>query len=114
MKHYRDENNKVYAFEADGSQDFLIKPNYVLLTDNELATLRAPTSEQIAAQEKALAEKQQADATKADAVIQYLVTHTPQECAAYVGQNVTNLATAVTMLQKFAMALCVLSKERFK
>lgn len=51
---------------------------------------------------------------KADSVIQYLVNHTPAECSAYVVTNVTNLATAVSLLQKMAMALCVLSKEKLR
>jgi hypothetical protein len=51
---------------------------------------------------------------KLDPVVQYLVTHTPTECSAYVATNVTNLATAVSLLQKFAIALCVLSKKEFR
>lgn len=51
---------------------------------------------------------------KTEAVIQYLVTHTPAECDAYVHANVTNLATAVNLLGKMAMALCVLSKREFR
>lgn len=66
-----------------------------------------PTAEQIAAAE-ALAE------AKADAAIQYLITHTPAECYAYVQTNVTNLATAVSFLGKIAMVLSVIAKERLR
>ena len=72
------------------------------------------------AAEQAAFEAQQADdaaakqASKAEAVIQYLVTHTPAECDAYVHANVTNLATAVNLLGKMAMALCVLSRKEFR
>jgi hypothetical protein len=48
MKHFKDENNAIYAFELDGSQDAFIKPNMTLLSDDELAILRAPTPEQLA------------------------------------------------------------------
>lgn len=93
MNLYKTLQNKVYSAEAD--------------------IINAPTTEQLAAQALALADKQQADLAKADAVIQYLVSHTPAECEAYVQANVTNLATAKDMLGKFAMALCVLSKDKF-
>mgnify|MGYP003418809020 FL=1 len=69
---------------------------------------------------KAAMEAQHADdeqamhLAKADSVIQYLVTHTPAESDAYIRANVTNLATAVNMLAKFAVALCVLSKREFR
>jgi hypothetical protein len=35
MKLYKSPNNKVYAFEADGSQDHLIWKNFVALTQEE-------------------------------------------------------------------------------
>lgn len=52
-------------------------------------------------------------AAGADRVVQYLRNHTPAECAAYVNTNVTSLATAKTMLEKFAMILCVITKKEF-
>lgn len=51
---------------------------------------------------------------KADNVIQYLVTHTPTECAQYVQTNVTDLASAKTLLAKFAIALSVLAKQSLR
>lgn len=65
----------------------------------------------IALQEQDQAAKQ---ATKADVVIQYLINHTPAECADYVQANVTNLAQAKDMLAKFAMALSVLAKGNLR
>lgn len=53
-------------------------------------------------------------AAKADAAIQYLVTHTPAECYAYVQNNVTNLATATAFLGKMAMVLSIIAKDRLK
>lgn len=51
-------------------------------------------------------------AAKADVAIQYLVTHTPAECYAYVQANVTNLATAVNFIGKIAMVLSIIAKNR--
>ena len=51
MKTYKDHvTNALYAFEEDGSQDFLIKSNLVPITDAEADNLRKPpppTKEQI-------------------------------------------------------------------
>ena len=47
MKHYIDENNNVYAFEVDGSQDGLITSNLTPISDGDLAILRQPTEQQI-------------------------------------------------------------------
>jgi hypothetical protein len=35
MKLYKSPDNKVYAFEADGSQDHLIWKNFVAITEEE-------------------------------------------------------------------------------
>jgi NAD(P)-dependent dehydrogenase (short-subunit alcohol dehydrogenase family) len=51
---------------------------------------------------------------KADAVIQYLVNHTPAECADYVQANVTDLASAKQFLKKVAMALSVLARSELR
>ena len=42
FKYYKDINNRVYAFEADGSQDAYIKPNFVQITQAEADALRTP------------------------------------------------------------------------
>lgn len=51
---------------------------------------------------------------KADTVVQYLRDHTPAECEAYVQTNVTDLASARALMKKFAVALCVLSKQSLR
>lgn len=51
---------------------------------------------------------------KADNVVQYLRDHTPAECEAYVQTNVTDLASAKALLKKFAIVLCVLSKQNLR
>lgn len=42
MKHYKDPaTNTLYAYEADGSQDNLIKPGLIAITDAEADAIRA-------------------------------------------------------------------------
>lgn len=43
MKYYKDDQNNVYAYEVDGSQDAYIKPGLTPITDAELAILRQPS-----------------------------------------------------------------------
>lgn len=52
MKHFKDINNKVFAFEANGSQDHLIKPDMVEITVEDVKILTTPvlTTEQLAAE----------------------------------------------------------------
>jgi hypothetical protein len=51
MKHYKSPDNVIYAYELDGSQDHLIPANYVVLTDEELNSIRqAQHAEWLAAQ----------------------------------------------------------------
>ena len=47
MNHYKDESNNLYAYESDGSQDAFIKEGLVPISDEDLATLRAPTPDQL-------------------------------------------------------------------
>ena len=70
----------------------------------------SPTAQELQAVEDEAA----VTVVKANAVINYLVTHTPAECAAKVQTDVTNLATAKDMLAHFAQALCVLAKDRLR
>ena len=60
MKHYIDkETNEVYAYESDGSQDDFIKEGLVLISDEDLAILRAPTPEQLLSQLTAARKEQE-------------------------------------------------------
>lgn len=45
MKLYRSPDNKVYAFEEDGSQDHLIWKNFVAITEEEANALRKAEQE---------------------------------------------------------------------
>jgi hypothetical protein len=40
MKHYKDSENNLYAYELDGSQDHLIPSHYVAVTDVEAEAIR--------------------------------------------------------------------------
>jgi hypothetical protein len=40
MKHYKSLKDEIYAYEIDGSQDHLIPVDFVLLTDEELNSIR--------------------------------------------------------------------------
>ena len=51
---------------------------------------------------------------KADNTIKYLVTHTPAEIEAYVQANVTDLASARTLLGKLAVALSIVIKRELR
>ena len=42
MKYYKDVNNNVNAYEADGSQDEFIPAALILITEEEANILRAP------------------------------------------------------------------------
>ena len=50
MKHYIDSNEEIFAFESDGSQDYLIKPDMKPITQAEIAERNKPTKEQLAEQ----------------------------------------------------------------
>lgn len=41
-KYFKDSQNNVYAFEADGSQDAYIKPDLVAITEEEADAIRCP------------------------------------------------------------------------
>ncbi len=70
-----------------------------------------PTPEHLAAMAQREADLAAKASAKADNVIQYLVTHTPEECAQYVQDNVVDLASARAFLKKVAMALSVLARR---
>ena len=54
MKYFKNENNQVYAFAADGSQDAFIAEGLVAITEADADAIRfpPPTAEQLAAQAK--------------------------------------------------------------
>lgn len=42
MKYFKDANNQVYAYEADGSQDGFIKDGFLAIPESEANELRKP------------------------------------------------------------------------
>lgn len=71
-----------------------------------------PTQAELDAQADLAARETMRNALRADSVVQYLRTHTPAECAAYVNSNVTDLASAKNVLAKLAMICAYLARER--
>ena len=59
MKYYKDENNQVYAFEADGSQDAFIPSGMAPISEAEADALRYPEP---SLEEQASTIRQQRDA----------------------------------------------------
>lgn len=51
-------------------------------------------------------------ALKADNTIDFLRTHTPAECEAWVAANVTDLASAKNVLGKLSIIVAYLARER--
>ena len=47
MKHYKSPNNKVYAYELDGSQDHLIPADFVAITNKEADAIRKDIQDKI-------------------------------------------------------------------
>ena len=73
---------------------------------------RADAAVKLAAQNKAdIAAR---DFAKADSIVKYLRDHTPSEVEAYVQNNVTDLASARSLMKKFAVVLCVLAKQELR
>jgi hypothetical protein len=59
MKHYKDTLNNIYAYESDGSQDAHIKEGLVPISDEDLAAMRAPTTEKLLSQLTAARKEQE-------------------------------------------------------
>lgn len=76
--------------------------------------LSAKTPEQLAVEAQKALDAAAKESAKLDAVIQYLVTHTPDECAQYVQDNVVDLPSAKAFLKKVAIALSVLTKRELR
>lgn len=67
---------------------------------------------EIAARAELAARDAMRDSLRADSTIQFLRTHTPAECEAWVAANVTDLASAKLVLGKLAMVVAYLARER--
>lgn len=76
MKYYKNSNNRVFAFENDGSQDNFIGKDLTEITEAEADNLRAPTAAQIAEMERqqALNELALIDAASIRAIREYIAS----------------------------------------
>lgn len=99
----RNANGDVIAW-GENTEHFepFIKEGDVLTIEENIPP---PSDSQLAAIAKRQADKIESDLAKADAVSQYIDTHTLAEITAYVraevnAAGVTNLATAITALTK--------------
>jgi hypothetical protein len=45
MKHFKDFQGNLYAYEADGSQDHVIPKDYIAITDSEADQIRTATAQ---------------------------------------------------------------------
>lgn len=108
-------NGRIIYDGVEGTpSDFPLTEAEILEATSEQLPIDPPTPEELAAEaaQKALiAAKAEA---QADNIVQYLRDHTPAECARYVQDNVTDLASAKAFLKKVAIVLCVLSKESLR
>lgn len=86
----------------------------IALVESNIQPIPPPTAEQVAEEARQVALEDAKTAAKADNVVRYLRDHTPAEVEAYVQTNVTDLASARQMMKKFAVVLCVLSKQNFR
>jgi len=60
MKNYIDKSTReIYAYESDGSQDAFIKEGLVPISDEDLAAMMAPTTEQLLRQLSAARKEQE-------------------------------------------------------
>lgn len=98
-----DEKNKDY-------QDYIAW----LALGNQPDPIDPPTPEEIAAEAYNTALIVTKAEAKDDTIVQYLRDHSPAECAQYVQNNVTDLASAKAFLKKVAVVLCALSKESLR
>jgi len=60
MKHYKDTQNNIYAYELDGSQDHLILPEYVSISEEEVQEI-AKQKQQAAFEALSYGEKRQSE-----------------------------------------------------
>ena len=83
---------------------------YLIVTPKSQEQIDAVLAERA----RVAADAESLDYAKAAPVIKYLATHTPAECEDYVQTNVTDLASAKTMMKHFAVALCVIARREFR
>lgn len=71
------------------------------------------TAEQIAERTKAAADAADKESVRVDSFVQNFVGMTPAQVSAYIDANVTNLASAKSVIDKLALMVLVLAKREF-
>jgi hypothetical protein len=91
---------------------------YTIYEQGDAALLPQPSAADIsaAAAAAALAAQDTADAlaVKANNAVKTFVNMTPAQVDAYIAANVTNIATAVNMLQLLAKAVLILARNQYR
>lgn len=54
MKYFKNKNNTVFAYENDGSQDFLITDDMIAISESEAMKFSKPTEEDLILQNEAI------------------------------------------------------------
>lgn len=70
-----------------------------------------PTPEEVTEAAQAAADQAARQAAKADALITFLIEKTPAEVAARINSDITDLASAKSVIVKLAIAVSVLAKQ---
>lgn len=98
MKYFKDKNNSVYAYEADGSQDNFVLPDLIAITENEAILLANPPLSHDELVVLADVEKNQRLATAKDTIA-------PLSDAADFGDATDEEAEKLKQWKKYRLAL---------
>lgn len=99
---------------ADLGADASAHADLIAEVEANMQPIPPKTPEELAAEAHQIADAEAKAEAKADPVIQYLRDHTPAECEAYVQAKVTDLDSAKQLMKKFAVVLCVLTKQSLR
>ena len=83
MKHFKDSQGNLYAYEADGSQDHTIPKEYTAVTDAEVADIHAARA-QAAADALTYAQKRRAEYPPVTDYLDAVVKGDQAAIAAYI------------------------------
>ena len=111
MPNFKDPQNKVH-FLDDAKFASLLPAGSVSITDAEAAALLAPTPEDVAAAAKAAQDKAEAQALKADAKFQNLISNTPAQAKNWAQNNFPTLtAPEQNDIATLVMAIGILGRR---
>jgi hypothetical protein len=99
-------DNNAPAVDVTGNE-----PNIGDVWDGNTFSPYVPTPEEQAAADLVASDAAARQAAKADALVTFLIEKTPAEVAARVQADITDLASARTVIAKLAVALSVLAKQ---